>query len=300
MNFLKCLYQLYNHIFRDLKIPQGRIIFSPDGKYFPFEALVTSLQPATYFIEDHAVSYTYSVRYLMFSTASHPSKNAGEFLGIAPLQFKPVFQLPGLAGSDESLSRIRNYFASNTSFVGEEATRNNFLLDFYKYRIIQLYTHATDSGSTGEPMIYFSDSTLSLSELIYGHKPETRLIVLSGCQTASGKLYNGEGVFSFNRGFAALGVPASVSNLWQVETQATYALTEGFYKYLAKGFTADVALQKAKKEFMHSGNSRRNQLPYLWAAPILVGDSGTIEEVTGLSWKWFLILVQSSSFVFGG
>jgi CHAT domain-containing protein len=235
------------------------------------------------------VSYTYSVRYLLNNSSNHKGDGKG-FFGIAPIQFPPSWQLPNLNGSDESLNRINNNFSKVTSLVGKEATRENFLKDFYKYRIIQLYTHATDSGSSGEPMIYFSDSTLSLSELIYGHKPVTSLVVLSACQTGLGRLYNGEGVFNFNRGFAAMGVPSSISNLWEIETQSTYELTELFYKNLAKGLAADLALQKAKKDFMSKGN-RRNQLPYLWAAPILVGNSNYSIEENGFSWKWLMILI---------
>ena len=170
---------------------------------------------------------------------------------------------------------------------------------YYKYKIIQLYTHATDSGFAGEPVIYFSDSALLLSDLFYESKPATSLIVLSACQTAQGKLYNGEGVFSFSRQFAALGIPSSISNLWQADDQATYKITEIFYKYLAKGLPLDVALQKAKKEF-RSISSKEKNLPYYWAAPILVGRGDPIQVQKPFPWMWVGTIVIILIFVLGG
>jgi CHAT domain-containing protein len=161
---------------------------------------------------------------------------------------------------------------------------------FSKYKIIQLYTHATDSGKNGEPVLYFSDSALYLSELIGEHKPVTRLIVLSACETGKGKLYNGEGIFSFNRGFAALGIPSSITNLWSVDDRSTYRLTELFYKYLTKEMPIDMALQKAKIEFIETA-SKENRLPYFWSASILVGNSDSIELGRLISWKSETIII---------
>ena len=137
-------------------------------------------------------------------------------------------------------------------------------------------------------MIYFSDSTLSLSDLLPEQKPITSLIVLSACQTASGKLYSGEGVFSFNRGFAALGIPSCVSNLWQVDNKSTYRLTELFYKYVADGLPLDVALQSAKREFRKTAVGEE-KLPYFWAAPILVGKTDAIVIEKKFAWTWVAI-----------
>jgi CHAT domain-containing protein len=57
---------------------------------------------------------------------------------------------------------------------------------FPSYKIIQLYTHAADSSSQGEPVIYFSDSSLYLSELIPEGRTAAQLIVLSACETGNG------------------------------------------------------------------------------------------------------------------
>ena len=288
-DFLKTSAQLYNLMFPNEKPSLGRVIVSPDGKYFPFEALVVKEKPVEYFVEKNAVSYTYSVRYLLNTTSNASSKSNYSFLGIAPVEFKNEWQLPNLTGSELSLSKIRGNFSQAASLVANNATRNNFLKDFYSYRIIQLYTHATDSGNGGEPTIYFSDSTLALSELIYSQRPITRLIVLSACETGSGKLKNGEGVFNFNRGFAAMGIPSSISNLWEIDAKATYELTELFYQHLAKGLPTDVAMQHAKKAFMNKDAS--HHLPYFWAAPILVGDSNDVIKVNSISWRWLYVLL---------
>jgi CHAT domain-containing protein len=142
-------------------------------------------------------------------------------------------------------------------------------------------------------MIYFSDSVLSLSDLFYEGKPSTSLVVLSACETAKGKLYNGEGVFSFSRQFAALGIPTSVSNLWQVDNQSTYKLTELFYKYLSRGLPSDVALQKAKKEFRKTAMSKEQDLPYYWAASVLIGQSNAILSEKPFQWQWVALFVAA-------
>jgi hypothetical protein len=280
-SFLNVSNQLYRLLFGNISLPAGRIIISPGGKYFPFESLVINKQPISYFLENYAVSYTYSARYLLHNFEANVVLASRDFVGFAPVNYSNG--MAALSGSDQSLQRMHNYFSDAKSMVGKEASKNNFLSDYYRYQIIQLFTHATDSGSSGEPEIYFSDATLHMSDLLYEYRPATRLIVLSACETGEGKVYNGEGVFSFNRGFAALGIPSAVSNLWQIDNKSTYKITELFYKYVSKGLPLDVALQKAKIEFIKSSD---NKLPYFWAASILVGQSNAIPLQKGFPWKW--------------
>jgi len=282
-SFLNISHRLYELLFRNIDLPAGRIVISPEGKYFPFEALVVSMQPLIYFLDDHAVTYTYSARYLLNDFSTGKGFNSYTFLGIAPVQYGNGY--PALTGSDESLKRMQKYFSNTTNLVRTSASKNNFLRDYYKYKIIQLYTHAKGGDYNGEPTIYFSDSALSLSDLFYESKPSTDLIVLSACETAEGKVYNGEGVFSFNRQFAALGIPSAVSNLWQVDDMSSYQITEAFYKYLARGLPLDVALQKAKKEFK-SISSKEKNLPYYWAGSILVGQGNPILLRKAFPWMW--------------
>ncbi len=286
-NISSALYQL---VFKDNPLPTGRIIISPDGPYFPFEALVTRSKPLTYFVNDHSVNYTYSARYLMNQFDSSTSNARHEFIGFAPVQYPTVMNLSPLRGSDNSLDKLQSYFSRADKWTGIRASRTNFIQQFYQYRIIQLYTHASDSSINGEPVIFFADSALYLSDLINEEKPATNLVVLSACETGRGRVYQGEGVFSFNRGFAALGIPAAITNLWTVDNEVTYKLTELFYEYLTAGNPVDVALQKAKLEFLKIA-SKEKQLPNYWAATILAGKADVITLTKKNPWKNKLFLI---------
>jgi len=289
--FVRSARQLYHLIFDSLHLPDGRVIISPDGKYFPFESLVTNtnISSPAYFLTDHAVSYTYSARFLLNEFSKNRASNAGNFLGIAPVHFPTAFHLPSLSRSDVSLEKISSYFGNSKNLVASQASRNNFMQQFQVNKIIQLYTHASDSSNHGEPVIYFADSTLYLSELITENKTAAQLIVLSACETGNGKFYKGEGVFSFNRGFAALGIPSSVINLWSVDNESTYKLTELFYKYVSAGIPLDISLQKAKLEFI-SSSTKGKKLPYYWAAAIIAGKTDAIEMNKEFHGKWLALI----------
>jgi CHAT domain-containing protein len=288
--FLKTGQDLYQLIFNEFPVPVGRIVISPDGKYFPYEALITNTNSSApeYFLKDHIVSYTYSLRFLLNDFVKNKSPSTGNFLGIAPVRFPESFQMTSLQQSDASLNRILSNYNNSHNLIGTEASKANFLQQFPDYKIIQLYTHSSDSSNNKEPVIYFADSALYLSELIPENKNAVRLIVLSACETGNGKLNKGEGVFSFNRGFAALGIPSSIINLWSVDNESTYKLTELFYKYAAQGIPLDISLQKAKLEFIAT-SSKEKRLPFYWAAAILAGKTDAVEIERSSFWLKIII-----------
>jgi len=283
--FLAVSNQLYHLVFDDIKI-KGKLVISPDEISFPFEALVTHYnkqqQPA-YLINERAVIYTYSAGYLLLDFTSPYNRSSPVLLGMAPVQFPVAFNLSTLQGSDESLTRIMSKFTSSNSVLSAAATKNVFLSQFFKYRIVQLYTHGAESGTAGVPVIYFADSALNLFDLIPVNRPATRLVILSACETAKGKYYKGEGVFSFNRAFAEAGIPSSMVNLWSVDNQSSYQLTELFYKYLSDGLPFDEALRQAKIEFISTSGKERS-LPFYWAATVLAGQTSPGAQHTKIPW----------------
>lgn len=298
--FVRTAGQLYRLLFPNGSAPPGRVIISPDGTYFPFEALVTnnSVRHPIYFLDSHPICYTYSARYFLDTPLENSMAAGKEFMGMAPIQYASYLHLPDLPGSNGSLDQIGSWFSNPDKFTSSRASKASFLQNFSGYRLIQLYTHAVGNSPGKEPVIYFADSALALSELIPEKKPLTRLIVLSACETANGEFYQGEGVFSFNREFAALGIPTAVVNCWSVDNKATYQLTELFFKYLSQGQPADIALQQAKKEFLRNVSGEQ-RLPYYWAAPVLTGQATLLPQRSAPK-PWLYMLLFPAALLVAG
>ncbi|KAB7729964.1 CHAT domain-containing protein [Rudanella paleaurantiibacter] len=264
-----------------LHLPPGRVVVAPDGPFVPFEALCRSARvPVDYLVNTYAFSYGYSVDRLLTESRNqiHPSSD-GSFVGMAPVSFEAVpasQQQATLLGSAESLARIGSSFFMPTVLTGNAATRARFRQLAPSASVVQLFTHADADTLAREPVLYFADSVLRLSDLQGGAGFRTQLLVLSACNTGVGTYRKGEGVFSLARGFAALGVPSMVTSLLGGPSGSTYAITELFYTYLAEGMPRDLALQRAKQTWLRQA-SRSESLPNGWAGLILLGETGPLQ-----------------------
>ncbi|HEX6227016.1 MAG TPA: CHAT domain-containing tetratricopeptide repeat protein [Chryseolinea sp.] len=275
-SYAKLANRMFTKLIEPLTITTTRLIVSQDDYFIPFEALIRDPDvPGDYLLKYYAITYAYSVGYLMQN--KNKVSEADSWLGVTPLKFSSSLNVPSLLGADESLKNIGAGFSSPHFLMDEEATKGKFLREFPSYTIVHLYSHAKADSTGTEPALYFYDSLLTLSELQTLDKPHARLIVLTACETGAGKQMQGEGVFSLARGFAAAGIPSTVTTLWQIDEKATYQLTELFYKYLRDGNPGDVAIQKAKLEFIAT-NDVEYSLPYYWAPTILIGQTGAIQE----------------------
>lgn len=271
---------LYQLLLAPLQLPKGRVVVSPDGFFLPFEALTRSRSASTpdYLVHTYAFSYVYSVNRLLAEPPVTTTQT--QFFGMAPRQFartQTQLALPDLPGSVESLERVGAHYFMPTLLRGSVATRSQFRALAPMATVVQLFTHADADTLRREPVIYFADSSLHLSDLQTGPPFQTQLLVLSACRTGVGSHQKGEGVFSLARGFAALGVPSMLTTLWSVENQPTYTLTESFYDLLAAGETKDLALQQAKQNWLRTA-SRSNQLPHIWAGLIFIGDPAPLRQ----------------------
>jgi len=265
-------HSLYIQLFHPLKVKTNRVVISPDDHFIPFELLIKDInQSNSFLLHDHAFSYTYSAGYLL-KNQQGKSTPSPSLLAIAPVNYQPHLQQATLKGADLSLKAFQSYFSSSLTFIQEKATRKEFITNLSKYSIAHLYSHARADEEGTEPTIYFYDSALLVSDLQLLENLPTRLVVLSACNTGVGKYIKGEGVFSLSRGFAAAGIPSSITSLWQIDNHSAYQISELFYKYLSQGLPLDIALQKAKLEFL-SVQNKSYDLPYFWAGSILLGNS---------------------------
>jgi CHAT domain-containing protein len=271
-------YALYEQLWKPLTITDKHIIIAQDGVFLPFEALLAQPDENDFLLKHHAISYTYSANFLLKQPPASPWSNLFDrsFAGFAPETFQPSLRRASLQGSASALEEVGKKFWWGKLLKNTEATKARFMQYAPHSRVIQLFTHAdADSTDAVEPRIYFHDAPLRLSELSQADRFDAQLLVLSACKTGIGHNQRGEGVFSLARGFAALGIPSTITTLWSVEDQPTYKLTKLFYKHLAQNLPKDEALQRAKLDWLAQGGAA-DALPSQWAGMILVGDTAPL------------------------
>lgn len=270
-------FKFYEQFFKPLKVPPGRVIISPDENFIPYDALLSDPNdPTSFLLKKYAFSYTYSMGLLMKNDVAK-DQPGNSFLGIAPVHYQAYLNQQSLDGADLSLNNMRSFFSTAKFLTNEQANKKAFLENFHRFNIVQIYSHADADSSDIQPVLYLNDSSVSISDIQNLNNLQTRLIVLSACRTGVGRNARGEGIFSLARAFTAAGIPSTITTLWQIDNKATYQLTENFYKYLSMGITQDVALQKAKLDFLQR-NDKTYELPYFWSANILLGKTDVLHK----------------------
>lgn len=291
----KLAYHYYKTLFKPLDIKATRVTISHDEYFFPFDLLQRdSIDQTGFLVRSHAFSYAYSATHTLKSKLNYSGRNES-LLAIAPIHYEPHLNMQTLNGAGESLEKIQTYYKSGVLLTGDAATKRSFLRQIPGFNIIHLYSHAKADSLGAEPAIYFYDSALNLSELQDLTDLNTQLIVLFACNSGVGKTVKGEGIFSLARGFAAAGIPSTVSAIWEIDNKATYNIAELFFSELANGEPSDIALQQAKLK-MISNYDREYELPYYWAGAVLIGktDMYNATDDAFLSQNNFLLLALST------
>lgn len=96
----------------------------------------------------------------------------------------------------------------------------------------------------------------------------TRLVVLSACETGSGEVQNGEGVYGLRRALVLAGAESQVISLWRVDDDATCRLMIDFYENLKSGMGRSEALRQVQLNLLKSSDHGH---PRFWAGFILSG-----------------------------
>jgi len=169
---------------------------------------------------------------------------------------------------------------SSTIATGFRATRS-LAMDpaLSRYRWIHFATHAVVhhehpelSGvilsmidQEGNP----EDGSLRLHD-IYNLNLPAELVVLSACDSATGKWIKGEGLVSLVRGFMFAGASRVLASLWKVDDQATKELMVHFYRGMVEeNLSAAAALRHAQLALW---NEKAWHSPFFWGAFVLQGE----------------------------
>lgn len=278
--------EYYRFLFGGLQLQRfKRLILIPDDvlNYLPFESLKNG--EGQFLIENAAVQYQYSSALLKKETSDF---SGAEVLSFAPfIRSKVPGKFPKLPNSQQEIENL-----DGKQFFDSAATKSHFLQACGAYKIVHLATHAVVNSTEGS-LSYIVFSPLEQDNLLYAQEiynlplRNTRLLILSACETASGRLVKGEGVMSLSRAFRYAGCANVITTLWKANDFSTTFLTKRIHRYLEKGYAIGEAVQMAKKDYLSDKTIHpRLKHPYYWSHLVFIGN---VQEKESFPWKWVLV-----------
>jgi CHAT domain-containing protein len=166
---------------------------------------------------------------------------------------------------------IKNVNDQTVVFLEEKASKMAFEANAGNYSIIHMATHGIYdpiNPMRSGLMLAGTEPGISMltTEEIFNLQLNAKLVTLSACESALGKVTRGDEIIGISRAFLYAGTPSVISTLWQVDDRATAELMIRFYTHM-KNQNKARALQAAQLELM-----KKYPNPYFWGAFILTGD----------------------------
>jgi CHAT domain-containing protein len=282
------------------------LVVSPDGalNFIPLDILLTEKPTANpnyrtlpYLLQRTSVSYVPSATIWQAQKRIPHNRVSELFVGFAPqYQYnKPIVavdldkykdyvalaeksgELVDMPNARREVADISKQLGASKTFIGASATEDNFVKYAPNFRILHLSMHAESNAKNPafSQFIFSQNDTLSSHNRLFmnelqNQKLNADLVVLSACETGFGTLSKGEGVMSFARTFAAIGVPTSVVSLWKIPSGATENVLTKFYTYLNQRQSVVQSLRQSKLDYLQTAALNS---PYYWAGLIPVGDT---------------------------
>lgn len=266
-----------------------------------------------YLIKKFALSYAYSSR-LFFDTSAknriekasknfagfglaydeYTLKSLSEWYQHTAKQSRQKRSLGKLLYAKEEIQTISKLFDGDT-WVDKAATLDAFLQFADQYQVLHLAMHALEIKD--QPLhsaLAFSRSSDSSHFLIraselYTLPLKADMVVLSACDTGAGPWTKGEGVRSLARAFAFAGCPSIIASLWSASDASSKEILIPFYQHLQEGLPKDIALQKAKLQYLEQ-SAPSYVAPSYWSNLALVGTADAIDFNTSSNYVWWLML----------
>ncbi|HTH56323.1 MAG TPA: CHAT domain-containing protein [Cyclobacteriaceae bacterium] len=247
--------------------------------------LVSSLRDLT--VENAAVnSGNKSVQlFAPVNFGDGPSISSAIYRSIASSQ---INSLPGTKTEIEKIDQIlKNGQWSSVPHVGKDASESEIKATA-SAGIIHIATHGffVNDNEEGQPVVMDADrgndnplfrsglvlagsatddGVLTAYEVKNLNFDKTDLVVLSACETGSGEIRNGEGVYGLQRAFLISGVKNVLMSLWKVDDEATQELMVTFYNNLLSNSNKTEALRQAQMELM-----KKYPDPFFWGGFVLI------------------------------
>ncbi len=236
-----------------------------------------------YLMWDYAVSYNYTTD--IYTDKLQHSSSQLSFGGFA-CQYKGeassvrVCSEADLPNSRKEISELSNINEWKSLQIDTIATKNSFQNNYQKFDILHLSMHGCIESNPLETHLKFGDNdTLTIAD-IYGLKfKNTKMAVLSACNTNSVDVERGKGVFSIAQAFAYRGCNSLIACNWEAQDLKGKDIMVSIYNGLKSGLRKDVAIQNAYKHYLNRPKHKIThdyRHPYYWAYFEVIGDYSPI------------------------
>jgi len=196
---------------------------------------------------------------------------------------------------------VKRHLGGGKLLVGKEASESYFKSsEAAGFRLLHFATHVeTDEVNPDRSRVYLSpgdgkeDGLLQVREIVEADL-DSRIVVLSSCESGSGEILRGEGVMGLARAFFQAGAHTVVASLWRLRDDDGAALFDRFYHHIARGETVAAALRAAQRDRMEAGAPAD-----AWAGVIVLGDGDRVPVPGGrrgfrMAWIAGVVLVAAA------
>jgi CHAT domain-containing protein len=274
----------------------SRLVFIPDKSlhFVPFAALFDAAA-RRFVAQSFEVSSAPSIALYGQSAARYErlrSRTAPSVLAVGNPRFDSrAFALPPLPGAEREAARVAAYYGPRANvLLNANATRRAFLELGKAADVIHFAGHAVvmPEAPLQSYLVLAQDSSAASSGALYAHElfdmqlPRTQLVILSGCETASGRVSETEGVSSLARALFAAGVPAVIASLWAVDDEMTAEFFSRYHAELARGVDPTSALAHTQRRWLVDEVSAWQHIAD-WAAFELFGGTRSNPETSSTS-----------------
>ena len=255
------------------------LIIIPDGALLelPFTALLTA--PMRYVLDGHVVRYAPSFTALEKMSAKLQARQPTDTLLLVAAPDTSGHEedwasLPEARRLAESLRKLYDDEAFQL-LTADQATPARFTEQAGKHDVIHVAAHAVldNTAPLFSRLIVAREGSesagvVTAADLMKMPLAQTRLVVLSACETARGQASSGEGMIGLSWSLMLAGTPGCVVTQWKVESRSVADLMEDFHAELLRGSDAAHALRdaacklRAEKETEH---------PFYWAPFVMLG-----------------------------
>ena len=165
--------------------------------------------------------------------------------------------------------------------TGDQATRNRFLAEAERNRVLHIATHAfilDRSCGNGNPLLHSGlvfagvnqsrqNSILTAQQIASLDLSGVDWAVLSACDTGIGQLQDGEGVLGLQRAFRVAGARSIIMTLWPVDDDVTrHFMHELYAARLARKTSTAQAVWSASRTLLDKRRSQgKSTHPWYWA-----------------------------------